>query len=46
MEELKTVTQRDKWEWEMEQRKAEAEQIQKEFEQNPDVNPFETEVTK
>ena len=40
MEELKTVTQRDKWEWEMEQRKAEAEQIQKEFEQNPDVNPF------
>ena len=46
MEELKTVTQRDKWEWEMEQRKAEAEQIQKEFEQNPDVNPFKTEVTK
>lgn len=46
MEELKTVTQRDKWEAQAEEMAKQAEQIRKEFEQNPDVNPFETEVTK
>ena len=40
MNELTTVTQRDKWEYEMEKRQAEAEKISEEFKRNPDVNPF------
>ena len=40
MNELTTVTQRDKWEYEMEKRRSEAEKISEEFKRNPDVNPF------
>ena len=40
MNELTTVTQRDKWEYEMEKRQAEAKKISEEFKRNPDVNPF------
>lgn len=45
MNELTTVTQRDKWEAEAEKHKEEALAIAEEFKRNPDVNPFE-EVTK
>lgn len=45
MNELTTVTQRDKWEAQAEEMARQAEQIRKEFETNPDLNPFK-EVTK
>ena len=40
MNELTTVTQRDKWESEAEKHKEEALAIAKEFEKNPNLNPF------
>ena len=40
MNELTTVTQRDKWEAEAEKNKEEALAIAEEFKRNPDVNPF------
>ena len=40
MNELQTITPRDKWENEMEKRKADAERISEEFKKNPNLNPF------
>ena len=45
MNELQTITPRDRWEAEAEKHKEEALAIAEEFKRNPDVNPFE-EVTK
>lgn len=40
MNELTTVTQRDKWEAKAEKHKEEALAIAEEFKRNPDANPF------
>lgn len=46
MNELKVITQRDKWEAEMEKHLDELKKIDEEFKKNPDVNPFDKGASK